>query len=84
LIATTDLTIHGIGLIVLDKDYIWELSNLKTMNGATITNDPKHTIGGQGYILASLINEGTIAANITDHSLRVLSETNQNPEPASM
>ncbi|MBL1217555.1 MAG: hypothetical protein D8M59_08665 [Planctomycetes bacterium] len=79
LIGTSDLTILGSGEIVLDKYWAdWPVSDLTTINNSTITNGPDHTIGGRGYVLASLYNQGTVAGNMNGYPLKVTEQDKTN------
>jgi hypothetical protein len=72
--AIEDVAVEGSGTILLDKLHQFELANLDTAEGVTLTNGSDHTIKGRGHIHAAIHNQGLIAADVAGSTLYLLDE----------
>lgn len=68
--------LSGVGSIVLGAT--GTLADVRTATGQTVTQAPAHTIEGTGRITASLVNNGTISANVPGGSLEMSAEPKTN------
>jgi len=76
--ANGSLAIDGAGTIFLNRDTGSPHSVLATDTGATITHGVNHTIRGTGILSASLINNGTVSADVNGATLRLTSNAKTN------
>ncbi len=76
--AFADTTISGSGQVVLQRYHQYELANLDTVAGVTLTNGLGHTIRGKGHVRAALNNEGLVSADVSGSVLHLLGENKSN------
>jgi hypothetical protein len=69
-------SLGGTGRLVLVANS--NLSEVRTATGQTMTHAATHTIEGRGRISASMINNGTISANVAGAAMELTAETKTN------